>query len=126
MKTSVRFLGASSITLANARARGADVLSVPSFRWIKVADSNNVEKLQGSGIGRTRHHCVKWKEDHGFVIGGYIRNGTDQVNLLSCNPLYPPIRLLNLTNYEWLNSYDPSSNAAYQVNSQITEIIGGE
>lgn len=38
---------------------------------------------QGYGIGRTRQRYINWRNDHGFVIGGYAKNGTDQVNLQS-------------------------------------------
>ena len=54
---------------------------------------------QGYRIGRTRQRCINWRNDHRFVIGGYVKNGTDQVNLQSCNPLFLPLRLLNLTTY---------------------------
>lgn len=104
-----------------------DVLSLPSFTWIKINDTGNIERENiGPGLGRRGHRGLKWREDSGFVIGGLIKNDTTDINEKeNCNPIYSPIRLLNLTSYAWLSSYDPGNTSPYRVNSQIYNVIGG-
>ncbi|KAF2138423.1 uncharacterized protein K452DRAFT_361121 [Aplosporella prunicola CBS 121167] len=101
------------------------VLSIPSFTWIKIDDTSNVERESLGGLGRRNHRGLKWKEDSGFVIGGFIKNDTADVNADECNSVFSPIRLLNLTSYNWISQYDPNNNSPYRVNSQIYNVIGG-
>lgn len=116
-------------TLHNKLRRpwGLDVLSLPSFTWIKIVDKGNIERENmGDGLGRLRHRGLKWREDSGFVIGGWIKNNAASINEKeNCNSIYSPIRLLNLTSYAWLSSYDPNNTSPYRVNPQIYNVIGG-
>ena len=59
------------------------------------------------------------------IIGGYVKNGIDQVNLQPCNPLFPPLRLLNLTTYVWQSTYDPADNTSFESHSAVSNVIGG-
>lgn len=93
--------------------------------------TNNLDMQNGAVPGRQSHRCYKWKDDHGFVLGGLIRNGSDGLNLgngtaQNCNPNLSPLRLLNLSTFEWQSSFDHTTDsAAYTVHRNISNVIGG-
>ncbi|MCJ1263275.1 hypothetical protein MMC22_003145 [Lobaria immixta] len=105
----------------NAAKRYEDVfvLTVPSFRWIKVHDKNDVEDPRDS-IGRTAHRCVIYNDAQMIVLGGSAEWGT---NSTSCNTAYPPLRVLDTSSYIWRNVFDPSIE--YRVPDIVTNVIGG-
>ncbi|RWA10724.1 hypothetical protein EKO27_g4395 [Xylaria grammica] len=101
------------------------VLSIPSFRWIKVDDSNNPDLLGPDQPGRHRHGCNVWNESQLIVSGGTITLGLGEVVSLSntCNATYPPIKVLDTSTYIWRTEFDPSIE--YSVPNVVTEVIGG-
>ncbi|KAI9702151.1 MAG: hypothetical protein M1820_006233 [Bogoriella megaspora] len=106
-----------------------DILSLPSFEWIQISDENNIETRANSGTstGRVDPQCSAWAGSLGWVVGGlvtYGQFGTQSLNT-SCGQYYPPIRLLNLNNYAWLNDHDASYYQDYQVHPNVSRIIGG-
>ncbi|KAI0390156.1 hypothetical protein F5Y17DRAFT_462060 [Xylariaceae sp. FL0594] len=102
------------------------VLSIPSFRWIKVQDRNNPDLLGNDQPGRNRHKCDVFNETSLIVTGGEITYGLGSVVSLSdrgCNATYPPIKVLDTSTYTWRAEFDPS--LGYSVPSVVTAVIGG-
>ncbi|KAI3326156.1 hypothetical protein HD806DRAFT_438484 [Xylariaceae sp. AK1471] len=101
------------------------VLSVPSFRWIKVDDSNNPDLLGPDQPGRNRHKCDIWNETSLIVTGGQITLGLgDVVSLIdTCNKTYPPIKVLDTSTYTWRTEFNP--HLSYSVPDIVTAVIGG-
>ncbi|KAH8163716.1 hypothetical protein CIB48_g4530 [Xylaria polymorpha] len=102
------------------------VLSVPSFRWIKVQDSANPDLNGGNQPGRNRHKCTMWNETSMFVVGGEITLGLGDTSLLTetCNQAYPPIKVLDTSSYTWQTEFNPS--LTYSVPEVVTSVIGGD
>ncbi|KAL1627910.1 hypothetical protein SLS54_002177 [Diplodia seriata] len=103
------------------------ILSVPSFRWIKMESANytgsNTEALQGNKQGRHQHHCAVHNDAQMIVLGGLInQNGTDQEHV--CDSQLPPLRVLNLATMTWQKSFDAS--AEYSVPEDVYAVIGGD
>lgn len=97
-------------------------LSIPSFQWIRINDTNNQERMvNGAGAGRATHTCDIWDDSQMIVLGGvYASNGTKS----DCDSSYSPIRLLDTSTYSWKTEYRP--NNIYSVPSVISAVIGGE
>ncbi|GME64071.1 Kelch repeat protein [Neofusicoccum parvum] len=103
------------------------VLSVPSFRWVKINNSNytgsNTEALSGNNIGRHQHHCAVYNDSQMIVLGGIVNeNGTDSTH--NCDSQRPPLRILNLATMTWQKSFDAS--AEYTVPEDVYKVIGGD
>lgn len=96
------------------------VLTVPSFRWIKVHDTNDFEDT-GEKIGRAGHKCVIYKDAQMIVLGGAM---TSDNNDTSCYTAYPPLRVLDTSSYIWKKVFDPS--VEYRVPDIVTNVIGGK
>jgi len=78
------------------------VLTIPSFRWIKISDTGNTEQSLGSVSGRFGGACSVWNDRQMIVVGGSFRIGSTQVNGgTSCNTSYPAIRVLDTNTYAW-------------------------
>ncbi|KAI2625785.1 hypothetical protein GGR54DRAFT_514111 [Hypoxylon sp. NC1633] len=107
------------------------VLSIPSFRWIKVDDSNNPDLLGDATPGRNRHKCDVWNETQLIVSGGQVnsKSNVGKFSLINenlnerCNKTYPPIKVLDTSTYTWRTQFDPSLE--YTVPGAVTAIIGG-
>lgn len=95
------------------------VLTVPSFRWIKVNDKNDYEDTTDN-IGRAGHRCVIYNDAQMIVLGGSVMSD----NSTSCNAAYPPLRVLDTGSYIWKNVFDPSIE--YRVPDIVTNVIGGK
>ncbi|KAI1765499.1 hypothetical protein GGR53DRAFT_519602 [Hypoxylon sp. FL1150] len=93
------------------------VLSLPSFMWMKVTSSANLEH------GRAGHQCVMPYPDQMITIGGRASGGPDQ-----CLEGDPPefFQVYNLTAGHWMDSYDPESWNEYGVPEMIHIMIGGD
>lgn len=101
------------------------VLSLPSFRWIKVHDSKNPD-LGHDQPGRNRHTCNVWNEASLIVTGGEILLGEgDAISLTEkCNKTYPPIKVLDTSTYIWSTEFNP--HLEYTVPDIVTAVIGGK
>ncbi|KAL8918436.1 MAG: hypothetical protein Q9208_007341 [Pyrenodesmia sp. 3 TL-2023] len=95
------------------------VLTVPSFRWIKMA-TDNVEAVNEE-TGRDSSTCATWNEAQMIVLGGRGRRGTEVVD---CDPSFPPVRVLDLAEYKWQPEFDP--NRSYSVHPNISAVVGGD
>ncbi|KAI1750834.1 hypothetical protein F4782DRAFT_532118 [Xylaria castorea] len=102
------------------------VLSVPSFRWIKVEDSDNPDLRGPDQPGRNRHKCGMWNETSMFVTSSEIMLGVGDTSLLAemCNPAYPPVKALDTSTCKWQTEFNPSMT--YLVPEVVTGVIGGD
>ncbi|KAL8835214.1 MAG: hypothetical protein Q9170_003410 [Blastenia crenularia] len=107
------------------------VLSVPSFRWISVNDTNNQERLSdGPEAGRNGHTCAMWKDSQMLVLGGiYARPAATPIGsdrkVSVCDTVYSPVRLLDTSTYTWQSGYSPEFDT-YTVPMVVSDVIGGE
>ncbi|CAD6453008.1 9f61d75e-31a6-4fba-9b4e-7dcf47082789 [Sclerotinia trifoliorum] len=90
------------------------VLSIPSFIWTKVYTGNSTH-------GRAGHKCAKPYPDQMVVVGGYASLSGNIPTCLEGGM----IQIFNLSDPQWLNSYDPLVWSNYTVPSQVTSVIGG-
>ncbi|KAI9814237.1 MAG: hypothetical protein M1827_003403 [Pycnora praestabilis] len=109
------------------------ILTIPTFRWIKVGNgTNNAESqlpLGNSTIGRTQMNCETYKDRQMIVLGGevQIRTGdqtTQLVNQQSCDPSYPAIRVLDTSTFTFQTEFNPMP-PAYVVPDLVSAAIGG-
>lgn len=91
------------------------VLSLPSFMWMKLAAGTK-------GHARAGHKCVMPYPDQMMVIGGQAANTFDGPHCVEGNEI---VQIFNLTNGEWLDSYDPTKYGDYGVPEIIHHSIGG-
>ena len=98
------------------------VLSIPSFRWIRVnTDSNR----------RSRHSCNIVGNHTMLVVGGIQPVGQQVLPLdaTGCDttPMFAQgLGMFSLNNHTWSTNYDPSTGAApYEIHPSISNVIGG-
>jgi len=98
------------------------VLSVPSFRWIRVTTDTQ---------RRVFHQCHVMGKHTMVVVGGIqpssdaVQPGT-QAGCDSANGLFANgLGIFNLNQHTWLTSYDPSDNKQYRIHPSISKVIGG-
>ena len=107
------------------------VLSIPSFLWIAVNDTNNIERGNDEqSAGRRGHTCTMWQEDRMIVVGGlYLRFASTVPQTAGgisiCDPTNSPIRLLDTSTYSWQTQFIPNTTD-YRIPSVVYQIIGGE
>lgn len=98
------------------------VLSIPSFRWIRVNEDSNL---------RVRHHCGLIGNHTMLVVGGVQPNGEDlqPIDASGCDasPMFAQgLGIFSLNDHTWVTNYDPSRGSLpYQVHPSISNIIGG-
>lgn len=97
------------------------VLTIPSFRWIKVNVKNDFENTSDN-IGRSGHSCIIYKDAQMIVLGGSVIIAGQ--NHTECNKIYPPLRVLDTSSYIWKKVFDPS--VEYRVPDIVTNVIGGK
>ncbi|KAK0301098.1 hypothetical protein LTS00_000247 [Friedmanniomyces endolithicus] len=99
-------------------------LSIPSFTWINatsVSYQSNAEESVNATAGRASPSCQVYKGAQLVVVGGSVRLGNDTQD--SCNPVFSPLRALDLSTYTWQTIFDP--NVTYQVPPVVYHVIGG-
>lgn len=104
------------------------VLSIPSFQWIDATDlsnKTNLEQQVNSTIGRDSMSgaCQLYGSEM-IVLGGQIRSDTSSLIDGACSDVFEPVRVLDLSTYEWKTSLNTSST--YEVPAVIYNAIGGE
>lgn len=98
------------------------VLSIPSFRWIRVNEDSN---------RRSRHSCNLLGNHTMLVVGGIQAIGQQVLPLdatgCDTSPMFAQgLGIFSLNNHTWATNYDPSEGAApYEVHSSISNVIGG-
>ncbi|KAL0259200.1 hypothetical protein SLS55_006705 [Diplodia seriata] len=102
------------------------VLSLPSFRWIRISDSNNPDTALEPSPGRNRHKCDMWEDAQMIVTGGLVTLGLGTTESLNdvCNETYPPIRVLDTSTHTWRAQFEPGLQ--YSVPNAVTAVIGGK
>lgn len=102
---------------------GVYVLSIPSFRWIRVNQDSSE---------RSRHHCSLVGNNTMLVVGGITPNynypqptwdasGCDTTSMFSQG-----LGIFSLNNHSWSTNYDPVAAATpYQIHPNISAVIGG-
>ncbi|KAF2137356.1 uncharacterized protein K452DRAFT_235964 [Aplosporella prunicola CBS 121167] len=97
------------------------VLSIPSFRWIRVNGSD-----PKTSPGRHRHKCDMWNDAQMIVSGGRVNLGVgNETTVLNdkCNSTYPPFKVLDTSTYTWRTQFEPKIE--YSVPDVVATIIGG-
>lgn len=102
------------------------VLSIPSFKWIRVTS----EETQ-----RYRHKCHLMGKNHMLVVGGitplFNSRGpiNDHAGISSCDsgPKFNQgLGIFSLNHHTWTTDYDPViGTAPYRVHPSISSVIGG-
>ena len=59
-----------------------------------------------------------------IVLGGELQNPAQAFNASACDQLYPAIKLLDTTTFEWQTEF-PLANTTYAVPKQVSDVIGG-
>ncbi|KAK6346080.1 hypothetical protein TWF730_010413 [Orbilia blumenaviensis] len=108
------------------------VLSLPSFRWINIADENNpdtrpskndINNPRIGNVGRTRHRCNLFKNTQMIVTGGIVSQFSDiKLNIDACNSSHPPIMVMDTSRFVWKASITPDEQN-YTVPGQITSAV---
>ncbi len=98
------------------------VLSVPSFRWIRVNEDSSL---------RARHQCTLLGKNTMLVIGGIHPKGQqlqpfDTTGCDTSQMFAHGLGMFSLNNHTWSSEFDPSAGTTpYQVHPTISKIIGG-
>lgn len=98
------------------------ILSLPSFMWMQVSASTGSHARAG-------HQCVMPYPDQMITIGGRTSNtGNNEACLGGAGDSDTPsmLQAYNLTQAEWMDSYDPKSWNEYGVPQMIYMMIGGD
>jgi hypothetical protein len=90
------------------------VLSVPSFTWTRVYNGDITHS-------RDSHACVRPYPDRMFTVGGQNYENTPSPSGFNCT--YSTIDVFNLTDLTWMDAYDPSNHAEYQIPSAVASNI---
>ena len=105
-------------------------LSIPSFTWINVTDTANVEFGLNGGqpVGRAHHSCRILGDERSMIsVGGDIFFGNKARNQETCNSSLPVIRVLDTTTYTFAESFAGIGNLGnYKVPLVVSNIIGGD
>ncbi len=98
------------------------VLSIPSFRWIRVNEDSN---------RRSRHSCNLLGSHTMLVVGGIQPVGEqvlplDATGCDTSSKFAQGLGIFSLNNHTWATNYDPSEGAApYEIHVSISNVIGG-
>ena len=98
------------------------VLSIPSFRWIRVNQESN---------RRSRHSCNLIGNHTMLVVGGVqpIGQQVQPIDATGCDttPMFAQgLGMFSLNNHTWATSYDPSDQPTpYEIHPSISNVIGG-
>jgi hypothetical protein len=102
------------------------ILTIPSFQWINVTDSNNTEAINLHGGGKNTQ-CLAYKDRQMIVLGGDFSTESPNgnwVQVTGCNTSVPAIRVLDTTTFTWQKQFS-SSASTYQVPQPVIDVIGG-
>ncbi|KAI4214598.1 MAG: hypothetical protein LQ351_003015 [Letrouitia transgressa] len=98
------------------------VLSIPSFKWIRVTRDTDQ---------RSRHQCHLMGNNHMVVVGG-IQPNNDNIQPggpIGCDiesKFAQGLGIFFLNDHSWRTEYDPAEGSgSYRVHSSIYKVIGG-
>lgn len=111
--------------LANATYDDIYILSIPSFQWINVTNNAvNPESNLFSNGGRSEHTCNLYADRYMVVLGGNVGIGSPPLNGKTCNCSYPAIRVLDTSNFTWMQQWS-NTLEPYTVPKPVYSLIGG-
>ncbi|KAL8993695.1 MAG: hypothetical protein Q9188_007262 [Gyalolechia gomerana] len=119
---SIYLFGGSGVKWSGENDGNVYVLSIPSFKWIRVTGDTDL---------RWRHQCHLIGNNHMLVVGGQTPGDVEilDLNLSGCdnNPKFSQgLGIFSLNDHVWSTFYDPVNGAApYQVHPSISRVIGG-
>lgn len=98
------------------------VLSIPSFKWIR---------LDKEKKARIKHKCQLANKHTMLSVGGTVpQDGAEwqpaPVNCDISGQFANGLGIYDLRSHTWLTNYDSSDDDEYTLNSDITDVIGGE
>lgn len=103
------------------------ILSIPSFQWIDatgLSNQTNTEQQVNETIGRASiGKCQLFRGTQMIVLGGDVHAGAYSLTDGACSNAFEPVRVLDLSTYEWQKSLNTS--ASYEVPPIIYNRIGG-
>lgn len=95
------------------------VLSLPSFRWIRVVDGGDL---------RIEHKCQLAGKHTMLAIGGLIPYGSEEFkpkpSTCDSGTFQNGIGIFDLNEHDWLFNYD-ADDGEYKVHQNISNVIGG-
>lgn len=100
------------------------VLAIPSFRWINIKTTKNMEAQLSDNVGRKNMECQIYKDRQMLVLGGAVDLGDTQASGQMCNTSYPAIRILDTTTYTWLTQFN-NEPEPYSVPAVVYNVVGG-
>lgn len=113
----IYMFGGSSNDEANGAYNDVWVLSLPSFKWIKIRNkASDSSYIPGA---RTSHTCHLVGKRQMVVIGGARSAAAHK----QCNT--KSVFVFDLTTLVWRNEFDPNE-VAYELPKNITNVIGGD
>lgn len=96
------------------------VLSVPSFRWIKVYDDH---------VLRYKHKCVLAQKHTMLAVGGIIpiddMEYYPQSRNCDSSTFANGIGIFDLRKLSWMSNYNADDHGEYTIPSKIVDVIGG-
>lgn len=102
-------------------------LSIPSFTWVNMTSlsaGSNVQAKVHPLIGTSSPSCQTYNYSQMIVFGGIVRSGKDPIDYTNCQDDFAPLRVLDLSTYEWQTKFDPS--ISFKVPQIIYGALGGE
>ncbi|KAF2017788.1 hypothetical protein BU24DRAFT_420844 [Aaosphaeria arxii CBS 175.79] len=112
------YAGESTVSVPNAYS-DLWVLSIPSFKWIRI---------DGKHPTRKAHKCDVLADRYMVTYGGNQGGWGDEGDGDACDDLNYGLRLFDMSNLTWTTKYDgPAQEAnAYKVPKAVYEKIGGD
>lgn len=97
------------------------VLSMPSFRWIRVTNDTDIRIL---------HQCTMAGKHTMLTVGGTIPtdNAEYEPEPANCDSgtFASGLGIFDLRSHSWLSRYDATDDGEYTVNAKISAVIGGK
>ena len=105
----------------HADRAGVYILIMPAFHWIKINTTyaNELSRITERRLG---HSCATYKDRQFLVFGGKFDKFKN--DNMTCNSTFSPLRMLDLTTFEWQTQW-PLKDTAYQVPQAIIDVVGG-
>lgn len=115
-------------SLADERAyESVYILSLPSFTWINATDiavASDSPRQAAGLVGTSAAQCQVYNNSQMLVLGGTVRSGWYWADWMECRSEYAPLRVLDLSTYQWQARFDSSKQ--YRVPGVVYDEIGGE
>ncbi|KAI9721738.1 MAG: hypothetical protein M1812_002073 [Candelaria pacifica] len=105
------------------------ILTIPSFRWIKKTNAGDQGGAKGAQTATAVNYygmqCAMYKDRQMIILGGFFDDPVTKWNNKVCNSSYPVVKVLDVTNLQWVSQFDPSLDP-YSVPHTVFDVIGGD